>query len=279
MIVSNYHIHTSYCDGQADAEAFVQAALQQGLQSIGFSSHAPLPFATRWCMLLDKLPQYLDEIGLLKLRYASQIEIYAGLELDYVPGIEAFRQQHILSQALDYVIGSVHLVGAEFSALPWTVDGPTSLFDDGVRQLYHGDVQALVLEYYRRTRAMLQEGGIDIVGHLDRILYNNIARRWWDETAPWYRAAVEETLQAIAARNMLVELNLQGLYAPLASPNPSAWVLRRCHELGIRIVVTTDAHRPERVASGLERAQELLLASGYRETWRLRAGRWQVQPL
>jgi len=171
------------------------------------------------------------------------------------------------------------MIGAEYSVLPWTIDGPAKLFDDGLRDLYHGDIQALVLEYYRRTRAMVQAGDIDIVGHLDRILFNNIGARWWNDSADWYHATVEETLRVIAAHDTLLELNTSGWYAPLGLPNPSPWILPRCRELGIRVVVNTDAHRPDVVGRGLSRAERLLQASGYHEVWRLRAGRWEAQPI
>ena len=41
---TNYHGHCHYCDGQEPPEAYVRAALEQGMRSYGFSSHAPLPY-------------------------------------------------------------------------------------------------------------------------------------------------------------------------------------------------------------------------------------------
>ena len=44
--LTNYHSHTSFCDGKAPMEAFIAEAVRQGFTSYGVSSHAPLPFRT-----------------------------------------------------------------------------------------------------------------------------------------------------------------------------------------------------------------------------------------
>jgi len=279
VILHNYHIHSRYCDGEGEIRSYIEEAIRQGLTSIGFSSHAPLPFPTNWAMPLESLPQYWAEINELKASYRSQIEVYAGLELDFVPGLADFQQQHILNLPFDYLIGSVHFVGGEHDNSLWTVDGPSSAFDRGLRTCYGGDIEQLVREYYVRIRSMVRAGGIDIVGHLDRILYNNLDERHFSEAAPWYRQAIEETLQTIAKQHTIVELNMRGCYAPLCSPNPGLWILKRCRELGIRLTIGTDAHRPEYVARGLERAAQLLHRAGYTAIWQLASGKWIPQCL
>ena len=46
--LTNYHSHTSFCDGKAPMESFIEEAIREGFTSYGVSSHAPLPFLTRW---------------------------------------------------------------------------------------------------------------------------------------------------------------------------------------------------------------------------------------
>ncbi len=279
MITTNYHIHSRYCDGRGELVDYVEQAIACQLSSIGFSSHAPLPFDTRWAMPLDQVPLYLTDIRQCQARYAGQIEIYAGLELDFVPPPFDSYRPHLLALPLDYVIGVVHLAGGEWDSSHWTVDGPAQAFDVGLRERYRGDIRSLVCEYFRRTRAMVEQGNIHVVGHFDRVLYQNVGDRLFSASTPWYIEAVEETLQAIARHSLLMELNVAGWFAPLGQPNPTPQTLKRCRELGIRITVSTDAHRPENVARGLERAEKLLLETGYREVWRLERGRWSPQPI
>lgn len=94
--LTNYHSHSLYCDGRAGMEDFVRFALSEGFTSYGFSSHAPLPFSTAWTMEWDIMDDYLSEFHRLKEKYAGRIELYIGLEIDYLneasnPSIARFR--------------------------------------------------------------------------------------------------------------------------------------------------------------------------------------------
>ena len=41
MILEDFHIHTTFCDGASTPEEMVQAAIALGLKRLGFSGHAP----------------------------------------------------------------------------------------------------------------------------------------------------------------------------------------------------------------------------------------------
>jgi len=84
-LLTNYHQHSFYSDGQGTLEDYVQAALVAGLESMGFSDHAPVSFLTDWTMPLERLTAYRTQIEALKATYGHRIELYAGLELDYLP--------------------------------------------------------------------------------------------------------------------------------------------------------------------------------------------------
>ena len=91
-------------------EDFVRFALSEGFTSYGFSSHAPLPFSTAWTMEWDRMNDYLAEFHRIKEKYAGKIELYLGLEIDYLneesnPSAARFREL-----PLDYRIGSVHML-------------------------------------------------------------------------------------------------------------------------------------------------------------------------
>ena len=56
MILSNYHSHSTFCDGRSSMEEFVKFAIAKGVKRYGFSSHAPIPFETPWTMVADDFP-------------------------------------------------------------------------------------------------------------------------------------------------------------------------------------------------------------------------------
>ena len=84
MQLSNYHSHCTFCDGRSTPEDFIKFAVAHGFRAYGFSSHSPLPFETFWNMSKDDMPEYLTEIERLKKKYSDRLEIYVGLEIDFL---------------------------------------------------------------------------------------------------------------------------------------------------------------------------------------------------
>jgi histidinol-phosphatase (PHP family) len=85
---TDYHVHTTYSDGQRDPEAYIEAALKLGLREIGFSDHLnPAGGPPDWCMPHDRLPQYAEHVLRLKKDH-KDIAVRLGLEIDYLPGTE-----------------------------------------------------------------------------------------------------------------------------------------------------------------------------------------------
>ena len=149
--LTNYHSHSLYCDGRAGMEDFVRFALSEGFTSYGFSSHAPLPFSTAWTMEWDIMDDYLSEFHRLKEKYAGRIELYIGLEIDYLneasnPSIARFREL-----PLDYRIGSVHLLYNDKGEVV-DVDVPADTFKTIVDGHFCGDLEHVVRLFPRQIR-------------------------------------------------------------------------------------------------------------------------------
>ena len=48
MILEDFHMHTTFCDGVNTPEEMVQAAIRLGMKRIGFSAHAPVAKRHLW---------------------------------------------------------------------------------------------------------------------------------------------------------------------------------------------------------------------------------------
>src|SRR5690349_10901605 len=119
---SNFHTHSKYCDGKGEVTSYISKAEELNMMSLGISSHAPLPFSNPWCMKPENLEDYLSAISAAKAT-SNAVEIYAGLEIDYIPGIispDDFRNK------LDYTLGSIHFVEQFEDGTRWEIDGPHS---------------------------------------------------------------------------------------------------------------------------------------------------------
>lgn len=271
--LTNYHSHSLYCDGRAGMEDFIRFALSEGFTSYGFSSHAPLPFPTAWTMEWDRMDDYLAEFRRMKEKYAGRIELYLGLEIDYLneesnPSIARFREL-----PLDYRIGSVHMLYNDKCEVV-DVDVPADAFRRIVDEQFNGDLEQVVHLYYGRLRRMLELGGFDIVGHADKMHYNAACYRPGLLDEPWYDALVKDYFADIAARGYQVEINTKS-YHDLGTFYPNERYFPFLHELGIRVQVNSDSHYPERINSGRPEALQALKRAGYQTVMELYGGRWQ----
>ena len=277
MNLTNYHSHCLYCDGRADMEVFVRFALSEGFSSYGFSSHAPLPFPTSWTMEWDRMDDYLWEFHRLKAKYAERIELYVGLEIDYLdetshPGIARFRDL-----PLDYRIGSVHMLPTADGEVV-DIDVPADTFCRLVDARFRGDLDRVVNLYYERLLRMVELGGFDIVGHADKMHYNASCYRRGLLDEEWYDDLVRSYFQEIARHGYQVEVNTKS-YLDKHVLFPNVRYFSYLNRLGIRVQVNSDAHYPERINDGRREALQALHRAGYRSVMELHDGKWQPVPL
>ncbi|MCD8293572.1 MAG: histidinol-phosphatase [Prevotellaceae bacterium] len=275
--LTNYHSHCLFCDGRADMDPFVRFALNEGFSAYGFSSHAPLPFPTAWTMEWDRMDDYLGLIDRLKRKYAGLIELYAGLEIDYLnersnPATGVFQ-----SLPLDFRIGSVHLLYNARSEVV-DIDLPQGKFHRMVDREFGGDLDLVIRLYYRRVMRMLQLGGFDIVGHVDKLHYNAACYRPGVVDEPWYDELVRHCLIDIAWRGYQVEVNTKA-YNDLGVFFPDARYFAFMHSLGIKVQVNSDAHYPHLINNGRPQALRALRAAGYECVMELHGGRWREMPI
>lgn len=269
---TNYHSHSTFCDGHATMEEFVQAAIAQGYTSYGFSSHAPLPYHTRWNMDAENLEAYFAEANRLKIKYNGIIELYTGLEIDYLSEQYNPTTLPFIELPLDYAIGSVHTVISS-DGIPYEVDGSPERFRTTMTTVFHDDIELVVRQYFERELRLLELGGFDIVGHVDKIYQLAMLLRPEITTENWYNELVNQCFTKIAERNYIVEMNTKayeqkGLFFPETRHYPTL------REMGIRIVVNSDAHYPERIDSGRQAGLKLLKDSGFTHVCQLQNGHW-----
>ena len=277
MNLTNYHSHCSFCDGRAPLEEFVKEAISQGFYSYGVSSHAPLPFPTQWTMEWEQMEAYLDEFKNLRSKYADEIELYVGLEIDYLneesnPSVARFTEL-----PLDYRIGSVHLL-YDAAGEVVDIDCSPAVFKERVDRHFNGDVLRVVRMYFDRLFRMVELGGFDVLGHADKMHYNASCYHPGLLDEPWYEALMKDYFSLVASRGYLVEINTKA-YDSLGTfyPNSRYWELMK--EYQIKILVNSDAHYPERINAGRMEALRLLQAKGFATVAELHQGSWREVPI
>ena len=268
--LTSLHTHTSFCDGENDVETMCQAAFEEGLAAIGFSSHAPLGKAgmeTFWHMKDERLASYIEEVRAARLRWRGKIAVYLGLEVDYIKGLSSARDDDIAGLGLDYAIGSVHYI-VPAHGRPWaglfTVDEPLDEMEKNARTSLGGVGEALMNAYWDAVLEMVNLGGFDIVGHLDLVKKNNGKARWFSEESDSYKRRVDEAARAIAAAGLVVEVNTGGMNRGyLNEPFPSPAILRVLRKHDVPVMISADAHRAADVGGHYPEARRFLRDAGY----------------
>lgn len=274
---TNYHTHSSYCDGKASPREMAAFAAAHGFTHLGFSGHAPLPFANSFSIKDDQYDAYCAEVRALQAEHLGRMAVKLGLEIDYVPGVCDDFRPLIAQGGLDYFIGGVHLVTdpsdtdwlrthpAEAGERIWFIDGPhQETYDEGLQRVFHGDIRRGVTAFFHQTNAMIESQRPTIVAHFNKIVMHNRGR-YFSEEDPWYSDLVHETIRLIAETGCIAEVNTRGIYKKRHSDYyPSRQLLREMNDLRIPVIVSTDAHAPDDLLR-TEGAHEYLREIGYKE--------------
>lgn len=257
MMLSNLHTHSLYSDGRNSLEELVEAALEKGFVSLGFSEHAPMGFEDGCSIPEEKIGDYLAEVGRLKQKYSGQIELYAGMERDALDILGA--------PELDYSIGSVHFLRDPKNGQIHTVDHTPELFEAAIDRIGGGSPEKLIKAYFSLMADMLESRCPDILGHLDLFVKLNQGDRFFDENAVWYQSACKEIADGIAASGVIVEVNTGGIARGCRSrPYPSAEILKLLLDRHVPVTISSDAHQAKDLDFWFAEAHDLLLDVGYR---------------
>jgi len=263
----NYHTHTQFCDGSAEPELYVLSALEQNMKILGFSAHAPVSFENTWSLKTGDKSNYCQRIEQLKALYAGKITLLNGLEIDYIPGMTTPFAEFKEKCHLDYTIGSVHLVKSPHSNDLWFIDGPEKNYTSGLETIFNNDVKKAVECYFKQIQEMVVTQMPDIIGHVDKVKMNN-KNRFFSEEEKWYVELINETLKTILNYNCIIELNTRGVYTGKSeSFFPSAFILEKCLQLGIPLLINSDAHKPDQLTLKYREALDLLINIGFKKLW------------
>jgi histidinol-phosphatase (PHP family) len=269
---ANFHTHSTYCDGKNSLSDIVEAAKSVPLLSLGFSSHAPLPFERGWAMKPPDFDSYLSEIEKMRA-VTNTVDVYAGLEVDYVPGKVG---PSLYSSRLDYTIGSIHFVDSFDDGDPWEIDNTNMVFMDGLQRIFKGNVRDAIARYFELTREMILKDPPTVIGHIDKIKIQNIDNTLFREEDSWYKKQINDTIEVLKKTECIVEVNTRGIYQKKSlTTYPSPWIIDLLSTSGIPVTISSDAHHPKDLTAGFADAALLLKTCGYNNIHVLREGKWQ----
>lgn len=251
--VADYHTHTPLCrHAVGHPREYVAVAGRCGLTEMGFACHSPMREAfDDWRMGIEELPRYLEMVE--EARQAGEergITVRLGLEVDYLPGLEAWIEELAGMAPWDFLIGSVHYLTDEL-----VVDHP-----DHLSQVEASFTAEVVWDrYWRRYAQVIRTGLFDFMAHPD--LPKKFGRVPDGDLSPYYG----ETIAALRETDTAYEINTAGIRKPVGTFYPSEGFVRLAAAAGVPLVISSDAHAPGEVGSHFDEAIALARGAGYTE--------------
>lgn len=252
----NLHTHNHYCDGSGTLEEFVQAAIASGMDTLGFSCHAYQYFSPKYTISPEDTEVYKKEIAALKEKYAGQIRLLAGLEIDMYARPD--------TTGLDYTIGSSHFL--KFGDTFVEFDKKASIFQEILDTWFGGDIWAFLRKYYEDFAGLASHGRFDIVGHYDLVTRHCETEPFFDNTDKRYMDLAREAVHAIVKDVPVFEVNVGCFaYGTRKTPYPAPFILKELKSVGGSVIITNDAHDPTKLTGGLDQGVEYLKSCGFDE--------------
>ena len=262
--MGDYHVHIHPHREVAGAPApgtfpadyidrYVEQALARGATEVGFVEHLYRCVEARSVLgqwwKKDPHPHLVAEMDEIMAREvdmsidryveaildakARGLPVKLGFEVDYEPGTVQQVIDFVKPYPWDYLIASVHWIGAWWFLRP---SGPAEYARRGVRRAFE--------EYFELTTALAETGMADSLGHVDVIKVAGLIPDG-DLRYLW-----EPVVEATARSGMAVEISSQGLLRAVSEIYPAPDFLRMFNAAGVPITLGSDAHTPDESAFG-----------------------------
>ena len=253
MIHADFHTHSTLDDGKSTLAEMAAAAHAMGLTRFGFSGHSYCPWEEDYCIPQNRVEEYLATARALREKYAGEMEIFVGMELDY------YGQR---PEGLDYAIGSVH--GMFCNGGFYAVDESPEASRRTVEEAFGGDWYRYTDAYFDLVAQLPEKTGCDWIGHFDLVSKFNQQDPHFDEESPRYWKRALEVMECLVKQGMCFEVNTGAITRGYRTvPYPAKTMLRRLKDLGGEIILNSDAHHTDHLCGGFQQAEELIKEVGF----------------
>ena len=246
MIKENYHTHTRLCrHAEGDINDYVLEAIKLNFKSLGMSDHGPLLNAGFVRMSLDEFYNiYLKDFKKCKELYKDRIHLYIGLELEYLEGRDDYYKK--IKEDLDYLVLGPHYY---------------SMIDqNNLTSAYHVNDSYTLSCYVKMIEKALSTGYFDILAHPDIFLCGYPK---WDYQL---ENAIRRICKACLDNHVILECNTNGYtkgekdfkeFSDYMYPNKHFFEIVSEYK-DLKVIVSSDAHRPIDLDKNLERGYQML---------------------
>lgn len=257
---SNFHTHSTFCDGKNTLEEMVESAIEKEFRAIGFSGHGHTFFDTSYC--LKDTDGYIKEIARLKEKYCGEIEIYTGVEEDAFSPVDR--------SVFDYIIGSSHYF--KINDKYYTIDSSPEELKECV-DLLGGDVTKAAEVYYSTFCEYILKRKPDIIGHFDLITkYDEISTPLFLNNEKCIEIA-KKYIQEAAKSGSVFEVNTGAISRGYrTSPYPCEELLYTLKKIGAKVMLSSDCHNAKFLDCNFKETANRLREIGFEYLYTIKNG-------
>jgi histidinol-phosphatase (PHP family) len=252
-VLTDYHLHLRADDLEATAEEhfteenvdrYLAAAEEHGIAELGVSEHV-----YRFTQALEVWDhgfwreQAIDDLDAY-VEFVRTTPLRVGVEADFIPGAEDRMANLLEARDFDYVVGSVHFLGNR------AVDHEG--YDVWEEE---GDPDRVWRRYFETLAEAVRSDLFDVLAHPDLVKVWGRGRPAPDRDPRFF---YEPAVDAISDSGIAVEVSTAGLRKPVGEIYPSRSFAEMCVEAGAEFALSSDAHAPEQVGYGYDRAMVFL---------------------
>lgn len=238
IMKANYHTHTWRCrHAEPNERAYVERAIEGGLQILGFADHTPYPFPPEkrsgFRIQMNEMDDYVDTVLALKKEYEKDIEIHLGLETEYYPKYFEQLMEFLKGYPVEYLLLAQHFIGNEGDA-------------DARGSSWETTDENWLVRYCNQVTTAMETGHFTYLAHPDMFHFVG------NESV--YDKHIRQLCRNANRCHMPLEINLLGLFEGRHYPNEAFWKI--AGEEGCKAILGSDAHlakavwRPETIEKG-----------------------------
>ncbi|CAI7649850.1 unnamed protein product [Penicillium bialowiezense] len=265
----SHHSHSGqFCPGHAkdSLEDVIQTAISKKMQVFCLTEHMPRHKEDFYPEEVESgnteeshaanEAAYWKEAERLREKYASQIKIIIGFEIDWIrPASRDLIDRSLARFPFEFFIGSVH----HMHTVPIDYDRPMY---EQAREIAGGTDERLFEDYFDAQFDMLQQLQPLVVGHFDliRLKADDMERSFTEWPGVWSK--ILRNLDLIASYGGMLELNSAALRKGMSEPYPKAEICKEFVARGGRFVLSDDSHGVDQVALNFHRVLDFLDRAG-----------------
>lgn len=248
MILSNFHTHTTYCDGKHSPEEMVLSAIDNGMHALGFSTHSYTSRDLSYCIRKERVKEYQAEIYALKEKYKDKIRIYCGSELDVISDMD--------KDGFEYFLGAVHYIDINGKLL--TVDGSGEEQKADAEKYFGGDMLSYCEAYYEMMKKISDLKDIGFIAHFDLVSKFNENYELFNETHPRYVKAWQDAALHLIKMGIPFEINTGAISrGKRQTPYPRREIADFIVKNGGTFIITSDCHHKDHLLCAFTDADEI----------------------